>query len=457
MQTLAGKMALGAAAMAAAAFGQIGFKDTFTGTKFSAPVYFGSFPGKAKTYVVLEQHQGNAILVSAKAGGGWAKDTLVHISVHQAGEMGFLGIAFHPDYNTNHKYYVSYDPPGTLYNIVEERIADATGLKDSGTKGRVLISITDPYENHNGGTIAFSPKDHFLYFGTGDGGSGGDPQANGQNLNAWLGKIHRIDVDKKDAGLEYGIPTDNPFASGGGRKEIFAYGFRNPWKWSFDPLNGDLWVGDVGQDAVEEVDVVTLGGNYGWKIMEGKNGTNTGKMTLPIFTYNHPKGSCIIGGVVYRGDPASKYYGTYFVADNGTRLFWNLKKNGTGDATVTELNDTPTGLSSFGSDAEGRLYAVGHGNGIIYYLDSPDLQPSASLRHAAMPTRYGCNYATQPGGRVDARAFARGSVLEIFNLAGNRLGALRQADPRLPPDMDAGIYLLRAPGKGSLPDLLTVR
>ncbi len=443
--------------LAGAVFGQIKFTDAFPGTKFSAPVYFGSFPGKAKTYVVLEQHKGLALLVSAKAGGGFSKDTLVHIDVNQAGEMGFLGIAFHPDFNTNHKYYVSYDPPEDYFNMVDERVADATGMKDSGTKPRTLIKIPDLHDNHNGGTIAFGPKDHFLYFGTGDGGSGNDPDANGQNVNAWLGKFHRIDVDKRDAG-EYGIPPTNPFATAGGRKEIFAYGFRNPWKWSFDALTGDLWVGDVGQDAVEEVDIVTVGGNYGWKIMEGKVGTNNGKMTLPIFTYNHPKGNCIIGGVVFRGDPASKYYGTYFVSDIGTSLFWNLKKNASGDATVTELNDTPTGFSSFGSDPEGRIYGVGYGNGTIYLLDGPDLHPNAALRdRARLPSRYGRTFTASPGSPVDAQAFAKGAVLEIFNLGGNRLGALRQADPSLPPNMDAGIYLLRAPKSGALPDVLMVR
>jgi glucose/arabinose dehydrogenase len=451
-------LSLAVLSLAAAASAQVKFTDAFPGTRFSRPVYFGPFPGKAKTNVVLEQHAGNVLLVSQKAGGGWAKDTLYHMAVHQANEMGLLGIAFHPKYNENHKYYISYNPPGALYDVVEERLADTTGMKDRGGKGRLLFNITDPFENHNGGTIAFGPKDGYLYYGVGDGGDQRDPNGNGQNVNAWLAKMHRIDVNPPfDAGLEYHIPADNPFANGGGRKEIFAYGFRNPWKWSFDPVSGDLWVGDVGQDAVEEVDIVTKGGNYGWKIMEGHNGTNNGKMIEPIFTYNHPTGNCVIGGVVFRGNPDSKYYGTYFTADNGTSLVWNLKKNATGDATATSLTPAPTNLSSFGVDADGRIYACGLNNGVIYYLDSPDLVPSTSLRPGkSWLGAYDRTFTVRPGERVDARAFARSSVLEIFSPAGNRLGALRRDEARLPANMDAGVYLLKGI-KGGRSDLLIVR
>jgi glucose/arabinose dehydrogenase len=441
----------------------IKFTNAYPNVKFDLPVYFGAFPGRAKTNVVLEQHKGNALIVYLKADGSVAKDTLYHREVDQSNEMGLLGIAFHPDFNANRKYYIAYNPKGTpYYDIVEERIADATGMKDGGT-GRVLIKIDDPYSNHNGGTIAFGPKDGYLYYGVGDGGSGGDPNANGQNTNAWLAKLHRIDVNGKDTGLEYKIPADNPFVAGGGRKEVIAYGLRNPWKWSFDPLTGEMWVGDVGQDKIEEVDLIPAnqlnkGGNYGWKIMEGKSGTNNGSMILPIFTYEHTTGNCVIGGVVYRGNPASKYYGTYFVADNGTSKFWNLKANGTGDATVTDLNNTPTGLSSFGTDAEGRIYACGLSNGTIYYLDDPDLTPVVSLRaESPLHGPRGRNFTARPGSSLDAGAFAASPVLEIFSLSGNRLGALRKEDARLPADMDAGLYLLKpVQGRGA-PDLLRVR
>jgi glucose/arabinose dehydrogenase len=452
-----------AACVQASAQTTLKFTNAYPNVKFDRPVYFGAFPGRAKTNVVIEQHAGNVLIVYQKTDGSVARDTLYHREVDQSNEMGLLGIAFHPEYNANHKYYITYNPKGTpYYDIVEERIADATGMKDGGT-GRILFKIDDPYSNHNGGTLAFGPKDGYLYYGVGDGGSGGDPNGNGQNTNAWLGKLHRIDVSGKDSGLEYKIPADNPFATAGGRKEVIAYGLRNPWKWSFDPLTGDMWVGDVGQDKIEEVDLIPAGqlnkgGNYGWKAMEGKSGTNSGTMILPIFTYEHTTGNCVIGGVVYRGNPASKYYGTYFVADNGTSKFWNLKPNGTGDATVTDLNNTPTGLSSFGTDAEGRIYACGLSNGTIYYLDDADLTPVVSLR--AEPPFHGPrgrSYTARPGASLDAAAFAASSVLEIYSLSGNRLGALRKDDSRLPGDMDAGLYLLKPVSGRGAPDLLRVR
>jgi glucose/arabinose dehydrogenase len=409
-------------------FGQIQFKDAFPGVKFAEPVYFGAFPGKPKANVVLEQHKGLALIVYQN-GANWVKDTLVKIDVHQSGEMGFLGIAFHPQFAANRKYYVSYDPPGDFFNIVEERIADATGMKDSGTKPRTLFKITDPYSNHNGGSIAFGPKDGLLYFGTGDGGSGGDPKGNGQNTNVLLAKFLRVDVDRKDEGLEYGIPTDNPYAKGGGLPEIFAIGVRNPWKWSFDPLNGDLWVGDVGQDEIEETDIITLGGNYGWKAMEGPSGTNNGKMILPVHSYTHSVGTAIIGGVVFRGNPASKYYGTYFTTDINTRKFWALKKNGAALATVEELPTPPTGMSSFGTDAEGRIYMVGLSTGVIYLLDSPDLTPAASIgdRGGAMTGRYGRSFMSAPGALLDAELFSKSAVLELLRprtgVSGSAAGA----------------------------------
>ena len=437
----------------------IKFTDAYPGTTFDLPVYFGAFPGRAKTNVVLEQHKGNALIVYQKAGGGIAKDTLYHLEVAQENEQGLLGIAFHPQFNSNRKYYISYNPPGKpMYDIVEERIADSSGMKDSKAAGRVLFKIDDPYINHNGGTIGFGPKDGYLYYGVGDGGSQNDPNSNGQNTNAWLAKMHRIDVNSRDSGLAYHIPADNPFANGGGRPEVFAYGLRNPWKWSFDPLNGDLWVGDVGQNAVEEVDIVTKGGNYGWKVMEGNKGTNSGSMINPIFYYDRSLGNCVIGGVVFRANPASKYYGTYFLGDNGSSNFWNLKANGMGAATATLLNKSPAPLSSFGTDAEGKIYACGLENGIIYFLDNPDLVPATAVKpNADARVPHARNYSARPGGRLDARAFGTAPVLEVFGLSGNRLGAVRKDDARLPEDMDPGVYLLKPVAGEGLPDLLRVR
>jgi glucose/arabinose dehydrogenase len=383
-------------------------------------------------------------------------------------EQGLLGIAFHPDFPVNHKYYISYDPPGNPYfDIVEERLTDATGMKDSGTPGRVLIKIDDPFVNHNGGNLAFGPKDGFLYYAVGDGGDANDPFGNGQNKDAWLGKMHRIDVNSKDAGLEYHIPADNPFAAGGGRAEIFAYGLRNPWRWNFDPLTGDLWEGDVGQDKEEEVNLLKKGGNFGWKVMEGAGGTNDGTMTLPIYTYSHtsingagfgPNGPAIIGGVVFRANPASKYYGTYFMADWGSKAFWNLTRDAGGVVAATALTASPTSISSFGTDAGGRIFACGYYNGLIYMLDSPDLVPSSALRPVPGPrAAAGRTFTANPGGRLETRAFARHPILEVFGLDGKRMGAVREADARLPANLAPGLYLLQDPGGRDAPDLLALR
>jgi glucose/arabinose dehydrogenase len=395
----------------AAAQAQVTFKDAFPGLTFKRPVYIGQMPGVSeKTFVVLEQHLGQATLVRNQ-NGKWTASVLVKLDVHQANEMGLLGIAFHPDFKNNHKYYVDYDPPGTMYNIVQERQTDATLMKDLPDSARILIKQPDKYDNHNGGTLAFGPKDHYLYIGMGDGGNGYDPDGNGQNVNVFLGKMLRIDVDKRSAGLPYGIPADNPFAAGGGKGEIFAYGFRNPWKWSFDPVNGDLWMGDVGQDATEEVDIVVKGGNYGWKAMEGKGGTNSGSMILPIYTYGHSKGnSCIIGGVVYRGNPGSKYYGTYFTADLSGHSLWNLTKNGTGDAAVAKVGTTPGNPTTFGTDDDGLIYlGTESENSPIYRLDGPDLGP-APVSIARGPRAYAPEYRPSWRGlrwRTDGRAVHR--------------------------------------------------
>jgi glucose/arabinose dehydrogenase len=357
----------------AAAF--IRFQDAFPGLTFDRPVCIVEVPGAtAKTMAVVEQHLGRVSLVR-KTDAGWTKGTFYERDVSQENEMGLLGIAFHPDFRRNGKYYIAYDPTGPFYNVVEERRADSTLTRDAGS-GRVLIRQADKYSNHNGGTLAFGPKDGLLYVGMGDGGSHDDPDGNGQNKQALLGKLLRIDVDKRSVGLEYAIPADNPFAKGGGRGEIFAYGLRNPWKWAFDPVTGDLWAGDVGQNAVEEVDMLTRGGNYGWNRMEGPEGNAAGGMILPVYSYSHEVGQCIIGGVVFRGDPASRYAGNYFFADYSQRQVWALRKNAAGPPTVEQVGEAPYSPTTFGSDAEGLIYlGTDQADGPIYYLDSPDLAP----------------------------------------------------------------------------------
>ena len=435
---------------------QVTFTDAFPGLTFNRPMWFGELPGKTKTYVVLEQHLGEINLIVQK-NGTWTKQNFLTLSVNQSNEMGLLGIAFHPDYVNNHKYYINYDPPGSLLaNIIEERASDLTGLKDAGT-GRKLINLSDKYENHNGGTMAFG-KDGFLYAGMGDGGSGGDPDGNGQNKNVLLGKMLRIDVNTKTNGKEYGIPPSNPFAKGGGAPEIYAYGLRNPWKWAFDPLTDTLWLADVGQNNVEEVDIITNGGNYGWVAMEGPDGTNDGTMTLPIFSYTHSDGSCIIGGVVYRGNPASKYYGTFFASDLSKHQLYSIKKNGSGLATVTTVGTVPGNPTTFGTDSEGKIYlGTDSQTSKIYQLTSADLGAApVSFWRNRKSGNESINYSVNRGGSLPAALFNNVNTISVCSLTGEIKVALTVENTNLPKDIKSGLYVMKSTTAGFQSKLLLV-
>lgn len=444
----------GAALAVVPAFAQITFTPAFPGLTFVKPVYFGVFPGKEGAFVVLEQHSGHVLIVSEKEA-GWGVDTLWSVQVHQNVEMGLLGIAFHPQFKENRRYFVSYDPPEEFSNVVEERLADETLLKDAGGAGKKIFDIEDPYSNHNGGTIAFGPKDGLLYFGTGDGGSfTNDPLGNGQNKDVLLAKMLRVDVDGQDEGLPYAIPADNPFAAGGGRGEVFAYGLRNPFKWSFDPVTGDLWLGDVGYSSMEEVDVIEKGGNYGWKIMEGTQGTPTEGMKPPVFAYGRNDGTAVIGGQVFRGSSTSKYYGSYFFTDYYSKNLWTLSSKSPG-ATATKIMLAPAGLACLGADRSGRLYACGHTDGVIYRLESQDLQGSTVGVHQARAPRGSAGSGRfthlshlSAGQSLPPKAFASASMLEVYSPQGRRVGSLTRERPRVPQDWHSGLFFLVPAGGG---------
>ena len=238
----------------------------------------------------------------------------------------------------------------------------------------VILEVPQPYANHNGGQIAFGP-DGYLYIGLGDGGSAGDPRRNGQNPSTLLGAILRIDVSGATAEQPYAIPLDNPFVDGGGRPEIWAYGLRNPWRFSFDRETGELWTGDVGQNRWEEIDIIERGGNYGWNAMEGhhcfqpSSDCENEDFIPPVWEYSLDGDACsVIGGYVYRGTAIQTLVGTYVYADFCTGEIFGLRRDGE-DVVNRLLVDTDLRISSFGEDNDGELYVLSQGEG-IYLLTS---------------------------------------------------------------------------------------
>ena len=289
-------------------------------------------------------------------------------------ERGLLGLAFHPDFKSNSKFYVYYtDLRGDV--VISEFKTDESGKYGNKESERVLLRINQPFSNHNGGQIEFGP-DGYLYIGTGDGGGGGDPFDNGQNINSLLGKILRIDVN---SGSPYGIPSDNPFVNKSGRDEIWSYGLRNPWRFSFDTKAGDLYISDVGQRKWEEINFQPArskgGENYGWRYLEGFNSFKLEKnidlkeLTMPVFEYGHEDGCSVTGGYIYRGREHPNMTGTYFLGDFCTGIIWGLKgKNN--KWVFSKLLKKPIFISSFGTDENGEIYVLDFKSGYVYQLVS---------------------------------------------------------------------------------------
>ena len=291
-----------------------------------------------------------------------------------ANEQGLLGIALHPDFAANGFLYLNYT--NLEGNTVVSRFLAPTGTDGRADPGseKILITIAQPYANHNGGSLAFGP-DGYLYIGMGDGGSGGDPQGNGQNLTALLGKILRIDVDGGDP---YAIPADNPFADGqSGRPEIWAYGLRNPWRLSFDRATGDFYTGDVGQNQWEEIDYLPAGApsgaNFGWNYREGANpyqGEPPAGLQLvePVAQYQHPEGCSVSGGFVYRGAALPEFSGIYLYGDYCNGRIWGLLRQADGSWANQFLFESGALISSFAQDNAGELYLLDHRTGSVLVL-----------------------------------------------------------------------------------------
>jgi glucose/arabinose dehydrogenase len=280
-------------------------------------------------------------------------------------EQGLLGLAFHPKFAQNGLFYVDYTDRAGDTRVVEYH---ATGNRADAGSRRQLLFVNQPFANHNGGNLVFGP-DSKLYIGLGDGGSGEDPLNSGQRRDTLLGKILRIDVDARTGGKAYGIPPDNPYASGAeGLPEIWYWGLRNPWRFSFDRARGDMWIGDVGQNRVEEVDFRQAGSaggaNFGWRAFEGRLpgfGAAAGPTVPPVFTYTHARGCSVTGGFVYRGPGLASLKGRYIFADYCSGRAWTLRAGPSPGGAREITGRIPRSLAtitSFGEDSRGRLYAT---------------------------------------------------------------------------------------------------
>jgi glucose/arabinose dehydrogenase len=293
------------------------------------------------------------------------------------GEMGLLGLTFHPAFQANGKFYVNYvRNAGRLFQsvIAEYQVSGADPNQANPSSERILLIVdqANNFPNHKAGQLAFG-ADGFLYFGLGDGGGEGDPLRHGQNTQTLLGKMMRIDVNNSGATTPYAIPADNPFAGGGGLPEIYAIGFRNPWRFSFDRSSGRLFVADVGQDSFEEIDIVTKGGNYGWNTMEGDHcfnpasNCNMAGLTLPIVEIPHPEGEAVIGGFLYHGTGLAGMQGRYIFGDLNGQI-WSLTENPPNTFTRTLILKPGFNISSFGQDSAGELYVVDISGGRVLKL-----------------------------------------------------------------------------------------
>lgn len=345
-------------------------EQAFGGLSFNQPVALLQAPGDDAHFYVVEQ--GGRVWVFDSAGAARSLYLDIRERVESGGEKGLLGMAFDPKFATNGRVYLSYTGRGAgdqLTSYVSRFVVPAGASTPDAASEQVVISVAQPYQNHNGGQIAFGP-DGLLYIGWGDGGSAGDPQGNGQNTATLLGKILRIEVT--DAG--YAIPADNPYAQGGGRGEIYAYGLRNPWRWSFDRVDGTLWVGDVGQNKWEEIDIIQKGGNYGWNVREGAhcyNATSCRSEGLidPVAEYARTEGISVTGGYVYRGTAIPGLQGTYVYGDFGSGRVWGLRRTGEGYASEVLL-DTGLAIASFAESNQGELYVLDYGGGKVHHLST---------------------------------------------------------------------------------------
>ncbi|TAH36313.1 MAG: glucose dehydrogenase [Planctomycetota bacterium] len=421
----------------------------------SEPLFLTAPPGDTTRLFILEQNSG---LIKIIKNGSLLATPFLNVGAlaSQGGERGLLGLAFHPDYASNGFFYINYT--NNSGHTVVARYTVSAGDPDVADSGSAftIITINQPYSNHNGGWLAFGPNDGYLYIGMGDGGDANDPQERAQNGQELLGKMLRLDVD---GGSPYAIPGSNPFVGSAPLDEIWAFGTRNPWRCAFDRLTGDLYIADVGQGSWEEVSFQpgnSPGGeNYGWDIMEGRHchepavGCNQTGLVLPFYEYSHggfPNFRCsITGGYVYRGSAIPGLQGTYFFADYCSGQIWSLRYDGT---TMTDFRERTselepavgaiTGITSFGEDASGEIYIVDADGGEIWRI-APDLMT------LSVPTLTGGSAATVSV----SDATANQVVFFGYSLTGTGLTPVSQLNVTLGLDNPGLAGSDRADGQGN--------
>ena len=369
-------------------------ENAFPRLSFERPLAAQCPPGEKRLHVVEQSGRILRLPLDRETDGVSTFLDIRERKPHVENEEGLLGLAFHPEYRSNGRFYTYYTQHQPRRSVVSEWKRDIESPEAAPSSERVILEIPQPYGNHNSGCLAFGP-DGQLYVGVGDGGSANDPHENGQNLRALLGKILRIDVNTMSKTRPYSIPLDNPFTSTGSgvRGEIWAFGFRNPWGLSFDLKTGDLWAADVGQNKWEEVNLVVSGGNYGWSTYEGfhlfrepiSKAVNT---IFPVMEYphspqfdeqaafQHSPGLSITGGYVYRGRKMPEFDGVYFYGDFALGTLWGLRFSHGKITHQGILCETPSeasprrSISGFGIDSEGELYVLSF-DGKIYAILPP--------------------------------------------------------------------------------------
>jgi glucose/arabinose dehydrogenase len=381
----------------------------------------------------------------------------IHDRIVYAGERGLLGLAFHPKYQTNGYFYVNYIGVGDSTHISRFKLGSTNpDIADSSSEVK-LMTIYQPFTNHKGGELCFGP-DGYLYIGLGDGGSSGDPGKRSQNPMVFLGKMLRIDVDH---GNPYSVPVTNPFyGSTTTLNEIWALGLRNPWRFSFDRLTGDLWIADVGQSAFEEIDVQPAnskgGENYGWNCYEGNQSyNNTGcisadQMTFPAYVYNHGPECSITGGYVFRGSASSSFYGHYFFADYCSDRIWTLHKVDEQWVRQDFGQFSGNGFSTFGEDASGQIYIAGIKSGKIYRINDQSTgttlsEKSSEIKIISSPFSDLIRLETSGNGKS-------GMQIEIFDVNGKLLYQrnIQEHSYEFNPEfLTSGIYFLKVVFQGN--------